>query len=144
MSDAPRDGERHSRRNVLLLYLICTLTTTSHGSTELIFPLNLDWLGHPLPLIGLTLALMALGSLVARIPSGFLYRTALAKVLGSGSLAVMGITSIGLGFSSLWAGQAGLGAVHGFSFGLANTVQLALLFEVRPRDRSAAPVMAWY
>ena len=56
----------------------------------------------------------------------------------------MGITSIGLGFSDLWVGQAGLGAVHGLAFGLANTVQLALLFEVRPRDRSAAPVMAWY
>ena len=111
---------------------------------ELIFPLNLDRLGHPLPLVGTTIALMGFGSLASRIPGGAWYRLSRARLLCVISLALMGLSTVGLGIGEVWGVQACLGAVHGFAFGLATTFLLALLIEVRPQDESAAPTMAWY
>jgi hypothetical protein len=111
----------------LPLYLVTALSTMSHGSTELVYPLNLDRLGHPLPMIGTTVALMGLGSLASRIPGGAWYRHSRARLLSVVSLTLMGLSTLGLGVGEAWGVQASLGVVHGFSFGLATTFLLALL-----------------
>ena len=132
------------RRNVLLLYLLAGLTSVSYGAVELIYPLNLDRLDHPLPLVGATVALRGVGSLLATIPAGAWYELGRARRLLAGALALMGLSAIGLSIGSWCAIQATLGLVHGFACGLATTFLLALLIEVRPRQENAAPTMAWY
>lgn len=134
----------HGKRNVPLLYLLAGLATAGHGSTELINPLNLDHLGHPLSLIGATVALMSAGSLLSRIPGGAWYRLSRARVLIASAFATMGLSTAGLALTDTWGLLASLGAVHGFAFGLTTTLLLALLIEVRPRDENPAPTMAWY
>ena len=131
------------RRNVLLLYFLAGLTSVSYGAVELIYPLNLDRLGHPLPLVGATVALRGLGSVLATIPAGAWYERGRARRLIAGALALMGLSTIGLSVGPWWAIQATLGLVHGLACGLATTFLLALLIEVRPRQENAAPTMAW-
>ena len=138
------DRARYQRRNVLLLYVLACLTTTSRGATELTYPLNLNQLGYPLPIIGATVALFGFGSLASRLPGGAWYRLSRARGLSAAALAVMGLCSIALGPAEAWALQAGLGAVHGFTFGLSTTLLMALLIDVRPRGANMAATMAWY
>jgi MFS family permease len=136
-------GARHQRWNVLLLYVLTTLGTTSDGSFNLILPLNLNHLGHPLPLVGATVAMIGIGSLLSRLPGGASYRLSSARLVSAGALVVMACTTLGMAFSDEWLVLAVLGVVHGFAIGLASTVQLALLIELRPRGENAASSMAW-
>ena len=130
--------------NVLLLYALSTFTTSSEGALLLVFPLHLDRLGHPLPLVGLTVALIAVGSLISRLPGGAWYRLSRGRLLTAGGMALMALTTAAFGLTNQWLLQAVLAAAHGFAFGLATTFVLALLIEVRPRDANPASVMAWY
>ena len=146
MSDevARHAKQRESRWNVLLLYLLAGLVTTSHAATSFIYPLNLNRLGHPVSLIGVTVALLGLGSLLSRIPGGAWYRLSRARLLICGALVTTGASAALLGVGDPWAFQACLGALHGFGWGLSGTFLLALLIEDRPRTQNAAPMMAWY
>jgi hypothetical protein len=105
--------QRESRWNVLLLYLLAGLVTTSHAATSFIYPLNLNRLGHPFSLIGMTVALLGLGSLLSRIPGGAWYRLSRARLLICGALVTTGASAALLGVGDLWAFQACLGALHG-------------------------------
>ncbi len=131
-------------RSALLLYVLAGFTTASHGSMELIYPLNLDRLGHPLPLIGGMMALIGLGALASRVPGGAWYRLSRARGLSAGALALMGLSTAGLAVGSAWELQAALALAHGFAFGLATTFLLALLIELPPGEESAGPAMAWF
>jgi MFS family permease len=135
---------RERRRNVLLLYLLATLSTTSNGSMNFVLPLNLDRLGHPLPLVGTIVALIGLGSLLSRVPGGAWYRIVRARWLTTASFVLMGCSTIALGLSDLIPSQALFAGLHGFSFGLATTFMLALLIDIRPPEDSAATTMSWY
>jgi predicted MFS family arabinose efflux permease len=135
---------RERRRNVLLLYVLATLATTSNGSMNFVLPLNLDRLGHPLPLVGTVVALIGLGSLLSRAPGGAWYRLVRARWLTGASFALMGCSTIALGLSDLVSSQALFAGFHGFSFGLATTFLLALLIDIRPPEDSAATTMSWY
>jgi MFS family permease len=129
---------------VLLLYFLAGLTSVSYGAVELLYPLNLDRLGHPLPLIGASVALRGVGSLLSRFPGGAWYRLSRARLLSAGALALMGVSTVGLALDAPWVVQATLGLVHGLACGLATTFLLALTIETSPRDEHAAPAMAWY
>jgi MFS family permease len=129
---------------VFVLCFLAGLTSVSYGAVELLYPLNLDRLGHPLPLIGATIALRGLGSLLSRVPGGAWYRLSRARPLSAGALSLMGVSTIGLGVDSPWGFQAALGLVHGLACGLATTFLLALMIETSPQDENAAPAMAWY
>ncbi len=133
-----------ARRNLLLILAITVATTTSRGALELTLPLNLYRLGLPLPVIGTTLAVFGLAALVSRLPAGAWYRLSRARRLAIAALAAMNLAILGLGFADALFAQAGLVAVAGFSFGLATTIMLALLIELRPRHENPGPTMAWY
>ena len=135
---------RERRRNVLLLYVLATLSTTSNGSMTFVLPLNLDRLGHPLPLVGTVVALIGLGSLLSRVSGGAWYRLARARWLTAASFALMGCSTIALGLDDTVPFQAFFAGLHGFSFGLATTFMLALLIDIRPPEDSAATTMSWY
>ena len=91
---------RERRRNVLLLYVLSTFSTTSNGSMTFVLPLNLDRLGHPLPLVGTVVALIGLGSLLSRVAGAGLV-PACPRSLAStmASFALMGCSTIALGLS---------------------------------------------
>lgn len=135
---------RARRRNALLLYALSTISTTSNGSMGFVLPLNLDRLGHPLTLVGTIVALIGLGSLLSRLPGGAWYRLSRARWLTSASFALMGLSTIGLGLGDTVPLQGLLAGLHGFAFGLASTLMLAVLIDIRPREDSAASTMSWY
>jgi MFS family permease len=140
--------EQPSRRqqvlNVLLLYALSTFTTASQGAVNLVLPLHLDALGHPLPVIGLTFALISVGALISRLPGGAWYRLSRGRALSAASLLAMGLLMAGLGLTEQLPLQAALAALQGFAFGLSTTFVLALLIELRPRDSNAGAIMGWY
>ncbi len=135
---------RERRRNVLLLYVLAMLSTTSHGSMTFVLPLNLDRLGHPLPLVGTVVALIGLGSLLSRVSGGAWYRLVRARWLTVASFALMGGSTIALGLDDAVPFQAFFAGLHGFAFGLVTTFLLALLIDIRPPEDSAATTMSWY
>jgi len=135
---------RERRRNVLLLYVLAMLSTTSNGSMTFILPLNLDRLGHPLPLVGTIVALIGLGSLLSRVSGGAWYQLTRARWLTVASFALMGCATIALALNDMVPFQAFFAVLHGFSFGLATTFLLALLIDIRPPEDSAATIMSWY
>ena len=135
---------RERRRNILLLYLLATLSTTSNGSMTFVLPLNLDRLGHPLPLVGTIVALIGFGSLLSRVPGGAWYRIVRARWLTAASFALMGGSTIALGLDDVVLSQALFAGLHGFTFGLVTTFMLALLIDIRPPEDSAATTMSWY
>jgi predicted MFS family arabinose efflux permease len=135
---------RERRRNVLLLYVLSTLSTTSNGSMTFVLPLNLDRLGQPLPLVGTIVALIGLGSLLSRVSGGAWYRLVRARWQTSASFALMGCSTTALGLNDMVPFQAFFAGLHGFSFGLATTFMLALLIDIRPPEDSAATTMSWY
>jgi len=132
------------RWTALLLYVVIGLATTSRGSIELIFPLNLNHLGISLPLIGTTVALLGLGQLTSRVPGGAVYRAQRARALISAALVLMGLSSAGLALGGIWGLQAALGAVYGLAYGLASTFLLATLIDSQPDGANAASTMAWF
>jgi len=132
------------RRNVLLLYVLSTFSTTSNGSMTFVLPLSLDRLGHPLPLVGTVVALIGLGSLLSRVSGGAWYRLVRARWLTAASFALMGCSTIALGLDDVVLFQAFFAGLCGFSFGLATTLLLALLIDIRPPEDSAASTMSWY
>jgi MFS family permease len=129
---------------VLLLYVLASLGTASHGATEFVFPLNLARLGHPLWLIGPSVALVGLGALLSRLPGGAWYRLGRARLLIVIAGALMALSSMALAASDAWPTQALLGTLHGLSFGLASTFQMALLIQSRAGGVPMATTMAWY
>jgi MFS family permease len=133
-----------NRRNVLLLYILSTVSTTGNGSMTFVLPLNLDRLGHPLSLVGTVVALIGLGSLLSRFPGGAWYRLGRARWLSASAFALMGCSTIALGLDDAVPLQALFAGLHGFSFGLATTLLLALLIDIRPPEDSAATTMSWY
>jgi predicted MFS family arabinose efflux permease len=135
---------RERRRNVLLLYILSMLSTTSNGSMTFVLPLNLDRLGHPLPLVGTIVALIGLGALLSRVSGGAWYRLVRARWLTAASFALMGCSTAALGLNDMVPFQAVFAGLHGFSFGLATTFMLALLIDIRPPEDSAATTMSWY
>jgi MFS family permease len=135
---------RERRRNVLLLYALSMLSTTSNGSMTFVLPLNLDRLGHPLPLVGTIVALIGLGALLSRVPGGAWYRLARARWLTMASFALMGCSTIALGLDDTVPFQGLFAGLHGFTFGLVTTFLLALLIDIRPPEDSAATTMSWF
>lgn len=132
------------RWNVLLVYLIAIFLTSSHGSAELIYPLNLVRLHNPLDLVGVTVFLFGLGAFALRIPGGAWYRFAHSRLLIAGSLALMSASTIAMAGSGWWAIQAAAGLVHGAGYGLASTFMLAVLIDETAGEVNPAVTMAWY
>lgn len=132
------------QRNILLVFLLGTLTTTGQGSMELIYPLNLHRLGSALPLIGITVALTNLGQFLARVPGGAFYSFPRARRLNFSGQVVFGLSTIGMALSGAWLAQAVLGLLHGLAFGLVTTFLLATAIESSAGGRAMAATIAWY
>lgn len=132
------------RRNVLLLYLMASLLTISHGSAELIFPVNLKHLGLHLDLIGAVAFLFAFGAFLLRIPGGAWYRFSRGRVLIGGSLALMSLGTGVMALTDSWPLLAAAGFVHGAGYGLASTFMLAVLIDETRAEGSPAVTMALY
>src|SRR5919206_1008344 len=97
------------RNTVVLVSIAVALTTTSQGALELAYPLRQHELGDPLNLVGVAFGLLSVGSLLARLPAGAWYRSAVAGRQIAVSLVVFGLTAGALGYHDIWVVQAGGG-----------------------------------
>lgn len=123
---------------------VTAATTTTKGTVEIVFPPYLDGYGYGLTAIGLMTSLLAMMQLASRVPVGLAYRPARAAKQFAVALAVFGISASGFAFAD---GQPlavlALTMVHGFAFGTAGTLGLALVIDITEGRRAGAS-MAWY
>lgn len=102
----------------------------TEGLLVAMFPAFLHERGVTAGLIGSAGAMFFLTSLLSRLPIGMIYTGSRARGLMIASLVVMSITSTLYGFAVTPALVLGLRGVHGFAYGVATTVNLAMFFEV--------------
>jgi MFS family permease len=123
---------------------MASLLTASHGSAELIFPVNLKHLGIHLDLIGGIVFLFAFGAFLLRMPGGAWYRFSRGRILIGGSLALMCFGTMAMALTNWWPLLAAAGFIHGAGYGLASTFMLAVLIDETRGESNAAVTMAWY
>jgi MFS family permease len=123
---------------------MASLLTASHGSAELIFPVNLKHIGIHLDLIGGIVFLFAFGAFLLRMPGGAWYRFSRGRILIGGSLVLMSAGTMAMALTHWWPLLAAAGFVHGAGYGLASTFMLAVLIDETRGETNAAVTMAWY
>src|SRR5215208_3600673 len=80
-------GSAFLNRSALFENAILAAISGPAGSMNLIIPLYLSYLGHPVPVIGLMLALGSVSTLLSRIPAAAIYRPERGRLLLIGTLA---------------------------------------------------------
>lgn len=148
MSEPPRRISRNplSRSNPLAPVYVCVfLFSAGEGMLHVLVPPYLGVeLGARPAVIGSVLAVFAIASLAARLPTGALYtldRARLLLVLGGGlsalAFAVVPLVEGVVPFAVLMA-------IDGFGWSIATTAQLAVLVAARPPGFTTTSAMAWY
>src|SRR5258708_291844 len=67
-------------RNLVLIYLVVIGTYSAEGFITVVLPPYLQYQGVPLDRIGALVSMLALASLLSRLPSGLLYRPRHANI----------------------------------------------------------------
>lgn len=135
---------RRGRSALAPLYLSSTVLTLGEGSFGLLVPPYLHGRGHSPVVVGTAVSAYGLVSLLARIPTGALYRSHRSR-----RLIAFGTTVSSLAFfllsrtSSPWL-AIGLVALDGAGFAVASTANMAALIDRRPPGASAGSIMGWY
>ncbi len=128
----------------LAMLVIATAITTTKGTVEILFPPYLAAYGQPLSVIGILTSLLAVAQLASRVPVGLAYRAERAGRQFALALLVFDLSTAGYAFAS---GDplavTLLTLLHGFAFGSAGTLGLALVIDIT-EGRSAGVSMAWY
>ncbi|MBI4320895.1 MAG: MFS transporter [Chloroflexi bacterium] len=119
-----------------------TWINATDGIITTIFPPFLQEQGYPVAIIGVVVSIFGILSLVSRLPAGLLYRPRRVKKMLYLSLALLSVsTALSPAFSDA-ASLAALRAAQGLSFGVASTLNLALLMDTFAAQGSRARVMA--
>lgn len=126
------------------LFAIILLVTSCEGGMNTIFPPYLELLGVPVSQIGVIISLFGITSLAARLPSGAVYVNHRARVLLSGTLALLALGTAGYAYTGSSLYVVGLTLLHGFAFGAVTTIMLALVIEIKPQNYSYGVTMGWY
>ena len=143
---APPGGLREEllSRGILLTYLVCLITTTTEGTTNLLYPLFLHGHGYDLSAVGALSSLAAVLKLASRVPVGARYRGSTARREQIGWLLVFVASTSGFAFTGgALLPVAALTIVHGFAFGALSTINLAVAIDISG-GRRAGSVMGWY
>src|SRR5262249_46565207 len=126
------------------MLVIAAAITTTKGTVEIVFPPYLAAYGWSLSLIGALTSLVAVAQLTSRVPVGLAYRAERAAWQFALALVVFALTCAGYAFAN---GDpivvSALTFAHGFAFGSAGTLGLALAIDLT-EGRNAAVSMAWY
>lgn len=114
----------------------------TEGLVNSIFSPFLEGQGHSLSMIGFVVSVSGITSLLSRLPAGLLYRPWTTKYILRASLVSLGLSVFLFPMvSDVWL-LSGLRAIQGLSFGVAATLNLALLMETTSPGRSRARIMA--
>jgi MFS family permease len=131
-------------RGILLTYIVCLVTTTTEGTTNLLYPLFLHQYGYDLNAVGALSSLAAVLKLASRVPVGARYRGSSARREQVFWLLVFLVSTSGYAFGGgalPWVTL--LTIVHGFAFGALSTINLAVAIDISGGRRAGA-VMGWY
>lgn len=128
----------------VVMLAVATAVTTTKGTVEIVYPPYLVGYGYSLTLVGLLMSLFAVVQLASRVPVGLAYRADRAARQFAIALVAFGLSASGFALAN---GDpiavVALSVVHGFAFGSAGTLGLALAIDVT-EGRHAGVSMAWY
>jgi ACDE family multidrug resistance protein len=128
----------------LALLVVATAVTTTKGIVEIVYPPYLVGYGYSLTIVGMLLSLFAVVQLASRVPIGLAYRPERAARQFAASLVAFGLSASAFALADGHpVAVVALSLVHGFAFGSAGTLGLALAIDVT-EGRRAGVSMAWY
>jgi len=128
----------------LVMLAVAAAITTTKGTVEIVFPPYLVEHGYTLTLVGVITSLVAVVQLASRVPVGVAYRADRAARQFAVALVAFGLSGSGFAFADGHpVAVVALTLVHGFAFGSAGTLGLALVIDVTEGKRAGAS-MAWY
>ena len=128
----------------LVMLAVAAAITTTKGTVEIVFPPYLVGYGYTLTLIGVITSLVAVVQLASRVPIGVAYRADRAARQFAVALVAFGLSGSGFAFADGHpVAVVALTLVHGFAFGSAGTLGLALVIDITEGKRAGAS-MAWY
>lgn len=128
----------------LVMLAVAMTVTTTKGTVEIVYPPYLVGYGYSLSLVGLLMSLFAVVQLASRVPVGLAYRPERAARQFAVALVAFGISASAFALADGDpVAVVALSLVHGFAFGSASTLGLALVIDVTAGRRAGAS-MAWY
>ncbi len=113
-------------------YLVVGLLNTSEGMVTMLVPLYMDRLGFEAAAVGVLVSAYAIASLISRLPAGTLYRGHRARRLQYATLLAVVGTSLLYPLATTAGPLLAVRALHGFAYGMATTVNLALFIDLLP------------
>jgi len=129
---------------MLKINLIVFLLSLTEAGVQLLLPPFLQAGHFAVAAVGYHVSFLAIGRLLSRFPGAFLYGFNFRGAALMMALLLVSVTTI-LFSLCLPAGLIGFVIlVHGFCYGLATTMLLALCMEIIRGGREAAGMMGWY
>lgn len=126
----------------LLIPLI--LMTTQQSVAAVVIPPFLHDLHYSVSAIGFLISLGPIFALIARLPSGMLYRPDRARSLMGGALAAIAACNFAYGFATEPLQFGFVHALNGFALSAATTIHLAFFVEALPPDQNRHHAMGYY
>lgn len=135
---------RRVNASFVAMLAVAMAVTTTKGTVEIVYPPYLAGYGYTLSLIGVLMSLFAVVQLASRVPIGLAYRPERAARQFAVALVLFGLSASGFAFAG---GEAlpvvALSIVHGFAFGAAGTLGLALVIDLTEGRRAGVSMAAY-
>ena len=110
----------------------------------ILYPPFLRDSGFPVAVLGTLIALDGVGRLLSRLPAGFAYTLPRARLLTSGAIVLVLVSTALIPVAGATWKLAGLILVRAAGYGVASTIMTAILMDLKPRSMNVGSVMGWF
>ena len=131
-------------RNLALLSLGSFFMTIAEGGVGILYPPYLQHLGFPMALLGGLIALDGVGRLASRLPSGLAYTASRARLLSAAALLMLFVCTTLIPWARDSWELSLLILCRAAGYGVATTIIMALLMELKFTTMNAGSIMGWF
>ena len=132
------------KTTTLKLCLPIIAMTAQQSGAALLIPPFLDELKYPVSAIGTLISLAPVFALVARLPSGLIYKGDRARWLMVAALSIMSVCTVLYSIAVQPLAFAFVHALNGLAYGAATTIYLAFYVDALPADEDRHHAMGYY
>ncbi len=110
----------------------------------ILYPPFLQQSGFPVAILGALIALDGVGRLLSRLPAGLAYTLPRARLLTAGAMVLVFASTTLIPFAGATWELAGLILVRAAGYGIASTIMMAIVIDLKPGSMNAGSVMGWF
>ena len=110
----------------------------------ILYPPFLQQSGFSVAILGTLIALDGVGRLLSRLPAGLAYTLPRARLLTAGAMVLVFASTALIPFAGATWELAGLILVRASGYGIASTIMMAIVMDLKPGSMSAGSVMGWF